>query len=154
MDEGEIRGGPRRCCDMAVDGAKEAQAEGGRGDPRCGWTNIICVVCEASLRGSFSLRNHKSINSYDNFLDRRTDRRSQDLRTKKVEFQFGTHVRTLFARYDICQLEPSDEQTVRANMRSANSGQKKIYNHSTVAWRTLLTSYVLLDEKNFPNRNY
>ena len=29
---------------MAVDGAKEAQAEGGRGDPRCGWTNIICVV--------------------------------------------------------------------------------------------------------------
>jgi hypothetical protein len=35
-------------------GAKEAQAEGGRGDPRCGWTNIyLCGSCEASLGGSF-----------------------------------------------------------------------------------------------------
>ena len=42
--------------------------------------------------GLFSLRNHKSTNSYDKFLDRSTVRRSQDLRYKKAEFQFGTHV--------------------------------------------------------------
>ena len=37
---------------------------------------------------------------------------------KKPIFRPERTSERMFARYDICQLEPSDEQTVRANMRS------------------------------------
>ena len=56
----------------------------------------------------------------DELLDRRPDRKTHVLRSKKADFQAGTHAGTHVPHYNICQHEPLDEQTVKqyAIMRS------------------------------------
>ena len=57
---------------------------------RCGRARENYSSSEALL----SLRNLKNTNSYDELLDRRPDRKTRVLRSKKADFQAGTHVGT------------------------------------------------------------
>jgi len=58
-------------------------------------------------------------------MDRRTDRKTQDLRPKKAEFQLGTPWERKIARYDNCWLEPSDKP-LSEHLRYSNLRTKKI----------------------------
>jgi len=67
---------------------------------QCWWRMVVGAAVRLTIEGKchsealFSLRNIKNTNSYDKFMDRRTDRKTQDLRSKKAEFQVRTHVGT------------------------------------------------------------
>ena len=62
---------------------------------------LCCVRCGVNLvegkclsEALFSLCNLKSTNSYDKFMDHRTDRKPHVLRSKKAKLQVRTHVGT------------------------------------------------------------
>ncbi len=67
-----------------------------------GWIYVLCCVrCGVNLEEGkclsealFSLRNLKSTNSYDKFIDRRMDCKMHVLRSTKAKLQVRTHVGT------------------------------------------------------------